>query len=201
MKKAIIIFVRHPELGKVKTRLAMDIGDAAALKVYVKLLHHTHDITYSLNCDKYVFYVDEIIENDLWDNSNYYKMPQARADLGGRMQQAFESLFLMGYTKVIIIGSDCPGLTNNHIEMAFEKLEKDADVVVGPAEDGGYYLLGLTQPFSQLFNNKNWSTNSVLADTIVDIGKSSKRYSLLQVLCDVDNGSDLARYQHLLNEI
>jgi uncharacterized protein len=183
MKNAIIIFVRKPELGKVKTRLAKDIGDEAALQVYKKLMLHTHNITAALNCHKYVFYASEIVENDLWDSSIYYKKAQAGTELGSRMQQAFDSLFLLGYNKVIIIGSDCPGLTANDIDNAFERLHH-TDVVLGPAVDGGYYLLGLTQPFPQLFTNKNWSTESVLADTIADIKQSRKQYSLLEKLTD-----------------
>jgi uncharacterized protein len=197
MKNAIIIFVRKPELGKVKTRLAKDIGDEAALQVYKKLMLHTHNITAALNCHKYVFYASEIVENDLWDSSIYYKKAQAGTELGSRMQQAFDSLFLLGYNKVIIIGSDCPGLTANDIDNAFERLHH-TDVVLGPAVDGGYYLLGLTQPFPQLFTNKNWSTESVLADTIADIKQSRKQYSLLEKLTDIDTLADLENYPNLL---
>ncbi len=197
MKNAIIIFVRHPELGKVKTRLAKDIGNEAALEVYKKLMLHTHNITSQLDCHKYVFYAGAIIENDLWDSSMYYKKAQAGNDLGSRMQQAFESLFLLGYNKVIIIGSDCPGLTANDIENAFEQLH-NTDVLLGPAADGGYYLLGLTQPFPELFTNKNWSTDTVLTDTIADIKQSGKQYSLLEQLTDIDTLADLENYPHLL---
>ena len=192
MQKAIIIFVRNPELGKVKTRLAKEIGDAKALQVYTELLQHTHTITSHLDCDRFVFYTDVINENDLW-NDGFEKKLQEGESLGDRMLLAFFELFQQGYSKIVIVGSDCPELTPFIIEDAFDKLDT-SDVVIGPSTDGGYYLLGLTKLIPPLFATKQWSTGTVLADTINDIALLRKSYSLLTELSDIDTAQDLARF-------
>ena len=191
MQKAIIIFVRNPELGKVKTRLAKEIGEEQALQVYTELLQHTHAITSQVDCDRFVFYTDAINKNDLW-NVGFEKRLQEGETLGDRMLLAFFDLFQQGYSKVIIIGSDCPELTSFIIEDAFDKLYT-SDVVIGPSTDGGYYLLGLTKLVPPLFTNKQWSTDTVLADTINDIDHLRKSYSLLTELSDIDTADDLYR--------
>lgn len=197
MNNAIIIFVRNPELGKVKTRLAREIGDASALEVYKKLLQHTHDITCNLNCHKYVYYAGAVTEKDLWDNETYFKAIQEGNDLGERMMNAFQALFEAGYKKLVIIGSDCPELSSSLIDKAFQLLES-SEVVFGPAADGGYYLLGLTQLCEKLFENKSWSTGSVMADSIHDLSGLKISYALLPVLRDIDTNADLKNFKQLL---
>jgi len=198
MKKAIIIFVRNPELGKVKTRLAKEIGDKKALQVYSELLQHTHDITIDLDCDRFVYYADYIGNNDLWESENYEKRLQEGENLGNRMMVAFFELFQQGYSKLVIVGSDCPELTTFVIEEAFDKLDT-TDVVIGPSSDGGYYLLGLTQLIPDFFKNKQWSTHTVLADTIKDTVALRKSCSFLTELSDIDTADDLRRYQQMMN--
>jgi uncharacterized protein len=198
MKKAIIIFVRNPQLGKVKTRLAKEIGDEQTLQVYTGLLQHTHDITSDLDCDKFVYYDDYINDNDLWESENFEKRLQDGDSLGKRMIVAFFELFQQGYSKIVIIGSDCPELTTFVIEDAFDKMDT-TDVVIGPSSDGGYYLLGLTQLIPELFKNKQWSTDTVLADTIKDTVNLRKSCSFLTELSDIDTADDLRRYQQMLN--
>jgi uncharacterized protein len=199
MKKAIIIFVRNPELGKVKTRLAKEIGDQETLKVYSFLLQHTHNMACNVDCDRFVFYADYINENDLWENENFQKKMQEGDSLGNRMMVAFFELFQLGYSKVVIIGSDCPELTPFIIEDAFDRLDI-TDVVVGPSTDGGYYLLGLTHLIPELFINKEWSTNTVLIDTIKDTVSLGKSCSFITELSDIDTADDLYRYQEMLKE-
>jgi uncharacterized protein len=197
MKKAIIIFVRNPELGKVKTRLAKQIGDEQALQVYKELLQHTHTITADLDYSKFVYYADSIAEKDLWESSLFEKKVQEGESLGDRMMLAFFELFQQGYSKIIIIGSDCPELTGFIIEDAFDKLDS-SDVVIGPSSDGGYYLLGLTKLLPDLFKNKQWSTDTVLADTIQDTVSLRKSCSFLTELSDIDTAEDLHLYQQML---
>jgi len=199
MKSAIILFVRNPELGKVKTRLARDIGDELALKVYKQLLVHTHAITCDLACDKYVFYTDSISQADIWNDKNYFKRLQTGNDLGEKMQQAFQALFNTGYDKVVIIGSDCPGLTSHLIESAFDLLDA-AKVVLGPAADGGYYLLGMTFMIEDLFKNKQWSTSSVFKDSIDNLIHKHIKYSILTVLHDIDTKEDLVQLNYEVSE-
>jgi uncharacterized protein len=197
MRKAIIIFVRNPELGKVKTRLAKEIGDEKALQVYTGLLQHTHDIVIDLDCDRFVYYADYINGHDLWENKYFEKRLQNGESLGNRMMAAFFELFHHGYSQVVIIGSDCPGLTSFVIEDAFDKLDT-TDVIIGPSSDGGYYLLGLTHLVPELFKNKKWSTDTVLADTIKDTISLKKSCSFLTELSDIDTADDLRRYQQML---
>ena len=139
---ALIIFTRNPQLGKVKTRLAESIGEEKALEIYRALLEHTQSITLNLDCDKFVFYDQNIENNDIWLESVYDKKLQFGVDLGAKMQNAFNQLFELGYKNCIIIGSDIFDFKDFHIQDAFYKLQF-SDVVIGPAEDGGYYLLGI----------------------------------------------------------
>lgn len=197
MKKAIIIFVRNPELGKVKTRLARQIGDELTLQVYSELLLHTRDTTCNLDCDRFVFYSENIVDSDIWDADRFEKKLQEGDNLGDRMMLAFFELFQQGYSKVVIIGSDCPELTSFVIDDAFDKLDSH-DVVIGPSTDGGYYLLGLTHLLPDLFKDKEWSTDKVLAATIKDVVRLKRSSFFLTELSDIDTAEDLHRFQQLL---
>ncbi|MDF1518193.1 MAG: TIGR04282 family arsenosugar biosynthesis glycosyltransferase [Lutibacter sp.] len=187
---ALIIFTRNPELGKVKTRLAATIGDEKALEVYKHLLLHTKSETKLLACDKFVFYDTSIIENDIWPETIYQKKIQSGEDLGEKMYQAFELLFSLGYKNCLIVGSDLFDLKKEIIDAAFQKLQEN-DVVIGPAEDGGYYLLGLKKLNSALFKNKDWGTSTVLTDTLKDL--NSQSVFLMETLNDIDTFEDLKR--------
>ncbi len=189
-KNAIIIFVRNPVLGQVKTRLAKTIGAEAALKVYKILLLHTDIICKDLDCDKYLFYVDEINADDSWNNRIYKKQLQSPGNLGKRMSAAFDLVLKNGCNKVLIIGSDCYELSRQLIENAFDRLEQ-TDIVLGPAVDGGYYLLGMKKHQPALFENILWSTSSVLSQTINTCNKYQQSYFLLPVLNDVDEEKDI----------
>lgn len=187
-KNLLLIFTRNPKLGKVKTRLAKTIGDEAALDVYKHLLNHTKQVTKNLSCDKAVYYSVKVRENDIWDATTYQKHLQNGNDLGIRMLNAFQQAFSTGYEKVVIIGSDLPDLTSEHINEAFEKLNSN-DVVMGPAEDGGYYLLGMKKLHANIFQNKNWGTSTVRKDTLNDLQNES--VFLLETLNDVDVFDDI----------
>lgn len=189
-KIALLIFMKNPVFGKAKTRLAKTIGDAKALEVYSILLEHTFKITTSLSYDKFIFYSDFITQNDIWKKNCYHQQLQEGDDLGKRMHSAFASIFSQHYEKAVIIGSDCYELTSEIIERAFDALDTH-DVVIGPAKDGGYYLLGIKSLQSALFQDKRWSTNSVLQDTINDIQKMKLKFALLETLNDIDEVEDL----------
>ncbi len=187
-ERALIIFTRNPELGKVKTRLAQKTGDRIALDIYKYLLAHTVEITRKIKADKYVFYSEEIIDNDLWDDGVYRKKLQQGDQLGGRMKNAFEQLFRLGYRNVMIIGSDIYELQQLHIEQAFETLENN-DMVIGPAKDGGYYLLGMNSFLPAIFEIGNWGGNTVFEDTMKAAAKA--RVCVLSERNDVDNFEDI----------
>ena len=187
--KALIIFVRKPELGKVKTRLAATLGNEKALAVYVELIEHTRAISRPANADKFIFYADSIEENDIWDEPGFAKMLQANDDLGGKMKAAFAVLFKQGYEHVVIIGSDCFELSTQIIDEAFKML-KQKEVVIGPAADGGYYLLGMKTLLPFIFENKHWSTEHVFQQTISDLQKENISFAELITLTDVDTEED-----------
>ncbi len=186
--KTLLIFTRNPELGKVKTRLAGGVGDEAALEIYKFLLKHTVSITQNLRVDKQVFYSEKIRSEDIWDTKKYIKRLQQGEDLGARMQQAFADAFNNGYRKAIIIGSDMYDISQSDLEEAFAALEKH-DFVIGPAQDGGYYLLGMKFLKPEVFQHKNWGTETVLEDTLNDLKDESVK--LLEVRNDVDYYEDI----------
>jgi rSAM/selenodomain-associated transferase 1 len=195
---ALLIFIRTPELGKVKTRLAKTIGNEKALVVYNDLLLHTMIETRAIKSDKFVFYDASINDNDIWSTECYKKKIQSDGDLGQRMQDAFETLFKMGYQNCVIVGSDLFDLKASIIETAFEKLVTH-EVVIGPAEDGGYYLLGLKRNNPLIFQNKNWGTDTVFKATMKDL--KGHQISLLETLNDIDTFEDLqrSRYNNLIS--
>lgn len=193
-KNALIIFTRNPEFGKCKTRLAKTIGDEATLNIYKFLLEHTATISKDTKADKYVFYSETIKKEDLWSTDIFRKKIQQGSNLGERMDNAFSELFQLGYEKIIIIGSDLLDLTSDHIDDAFQILN-DHDLVIGPAKDGGYYLLGMKTLHSKIFLNKDWGSSTVLKETINDIQNST--FSLLEELNDIDTFEDVKPHQEL----
>ena len=194
----IMVFVRNPELGHVKTRLAKSIGDQAALETYKILSKHTSKIISEIDSDQLIFYSDKIQDNDVWTATNCKKQIQTKGDLGQKMLTAFQYGFSLGYQKIIIIGSDLYSLSPRHIESAFEQL-KNYDVVIGPALDGGYYLLGLNFIIPKIFKQKQWSTSSVLKETLSDLKEFN--VNLLEPLNDIDTYEDLKKEPQLLKQL
>ena len=190
-KNLLLIFTRNPELGKAKTRLAKSVGNQTALGIYKFLLNRTKEVTQNLTCDKAVYYSVKVRNNDIWDTNIYQKHQQKGENLGFRMQHAFQNSFDTGYEKVMIVGSDLYDLTPNHINEAFTKLDNN-DVVIGPAEDGGYYLLGMKKLQPNIFENKAWGTETVRKDTLNDLQKVSVH--LLEELNDVDVIEDIENH-------
>ncbi|WP_411766553.1 TIGR04282 family arsenosugar biosynthesis glycosyltransferase [Winogradskyella sp. A3E31] len=188
----IIVFTRNPELGKVKTRLAKGIGDVAALDVYKKLLTHTEETILPINADKAIYYSVKVRDNDIWNNEAYLKYQQTGEDLGIRMLNAFKSAFKSGYKKVIIVGSDLYDLRATHLEKAFSALDQN-DYVIGPAKDGGYYLLGMTQLTGSVFKDKDWGTSTVCQNTLNDL--EGNKVHILETLNDIDFAEDLKPYE------
>jgi rSAM/selenodomain-associated transferase 1 len=193
VKCALIILIRNPVLGRVKTRLAVDIGNSNALMVYKSLLSYTREITSCINSSRLLFYSDVIDLNDDWEDTTYNKYLQSGNDFGEKMLNAF-NIALAQHELAIIIGSDCFELNSEIIELAFEKLKK-FDVVLGPARDGGYYLMGLKKSYPELFQDKNWSTDSVLSETLNTVKNLKLSYSLLPLLGDIDTLEDLKESQ------
>ena len=199
-KQAIIIFLKYPELGRSKTRLAATVGDQNALKIYKELLEHTHQITKNLSCDSFLFYDRESPNKMNWETEKYKHKLQVQSDLGGRMKNAFQEIFDEGYGNIIIIGSDCYDLSEDIINQAFNLL-KENEVVIGPALDGGYYLLGLTKMVNSLFEDVKWSTSEVLHATVKVLENQQLKYATTDPLSDIDVYEDLpASLKKLLEE-
>ena len=191
--RVLILFIRNPELGKVKTRLARNLGDAEALRIYKFLLDKTRAASMEVSAKRHLFYSNFIDEQDLWPNEHFHKRLQATGDLGKRMEAAFEQVFQEGAEKVIIIGSDCPELNGAILEQAFAALEQH-DFVLGPTPDGGYYLLGMNHFEPSVFREIEWSTETVREKTLKRIHDLDKSVFLLPELNDIDVAEDWEGY-------
>ena len=189
-KSLLIIFVKNLVPGHVKTRLAEDIGIDGALDVYQYLVEHTAEITEDLKVDKAVFYSEYVEIEDIWDDSQYKLLIQKGKSLGERMSNAFEKAFETGYEKVVIIGSDSIEISEKHLNDAFKQLD-DHDYVIGPAKDGGYYLLGMKEPSPSFFEGKKYGHDKVLKELLEEVAKTQKEFSLLDELSDIDTFQDL----------
>jgi rSAM/selenodomain-associated transferase 1 len=188
-EELLIVFVKNPRKGKVKTRLAESVGDEEALRIYNQLLQYTLDIVKPLEFDVQVWYSEYIPLNDIWDTIGVQKRTQVGKNLGERMKHAFDCAFDDHYKRVAIIGSDCAELTTGIIRDAFNEL-KSQDTVIGASKDGGYYLLGMDDHYHQLFDDKEWSSGSVYTETIASIEELNITYSELPRLNDVDTLED-----------
>lgn len=194
MKQALLIFAKNLVSGHVKTRIAATMGSETASAIYKSLLSHTKEVTNYLPVDKTIFYSSSIEVEDLWDNKIYKKQIQSGSDLGSRMQNAFEHSFEEGNAAVGIIGTDCFEITSAIIMNAFAWL-KAHDIVIGPATDGGYYLLAMKQMHGELFKDIAWSTSEVLKNTLAICDKLNLSVYLLPQLSDVDTEADLTDEQ------
>lgn len=184
---SLIVFIKNPILGKVKTRIAATTGEIKALEIYKQLLEYTQKTSLAFSGDRLLFY-DGSVQNDNFSEADFLKMSQKGKDLGQKMYNALS--YALGYCeKVVLIGSDCPTLTNKIIDESFEILNTN-DVVIGPSKDGGYYLIGMKNAIWDIFNDIDWSTNKVLNQTISKLKKANKTYKLLEELSDIDTEKD-----------
>ena len=188
-KSLLIVFVKNIILGKVKTRLAKTVGDNLAFEVYKELVDITEDCSKKVDADKHIYFSDVVI-NSKWVND--LKFVQEGKTLGDRMKKAFNNGFGQGYEKIILIGSDLPDISPEIIEESFSVLDQ-TDVVFGPAEDGGYYLVGMNKPNNFIFENKPWSESKLLKETLEELEEQKTNYSLLKMLNDIDTVEDLKR--------
>lgn len=191
----LMIFIKNPIPGRVKTRLGKDIGHDKAVVYYKKLLEITRLAAEETDADKWLWYGDFVNEADFWSPTVFTKKLQHQGDLGERMQMAFADAFKVGYKKVAIIGSDCPEMSAGVLNTAFDKLD-EADAVIGPANDGGYYLMAMKKPLP-IFNEVDWSTESVLSQTTAHLKKHGYTYQLLEELTDLDTVEDLKHFPNL----
>jgi uncharacterized protein len=186
----LIIFIKNSIKGKVKTRLAADLGEEVALKIYQKLTRNTLSVSAAVNT-AILLQFSEFIDHSTGFTGNRTSMSiQKGIDLGEKMLNAFIDGFEAGYRHICLIGTDCYGINPEILTNAFNAL-KNTDFVLGPANDGGYYLIGMNSPFSLLFRNKAWGTSSVLENTLKDITGNGYSFTLIPELVDVDTAADL----------
>ncbi len=193
-KNALIIFVKNPARGKVKTRLAKTHGEQKAYDIYLELLNIARENFLDVHAEKIVFYSDYVDKDDMWENEIFLKELQKGVDLGERRKNSFQWAINKGYRSIILVGTDIPFLGKKEINVAFEKLKKH-DVVIGPARDGGYYLVGLNKMYPALYQGISWSTENVFSRTIDKIKKLKLSYAILDVLNDVDHPPDLVEIE------
>ena len=173
-----------------KTRLAAKIGADAACDAYQKLVRIVLNRIDSIR-DVQLRYSPDDAESEMhsWLRRSWTLSPQGSGDLGERLTRAFAESFAEGVKRVVIIGSDCPWLSDGDIEEAWHALETH-DLVLGPAHDGGYWLIGLREPKPELFNGISWSTRTVLEQTLEHARAGGLRFRLLRELRDVDTLGD-----------
>ena len=183
----VIVFVKNIKLGTVKTRLAKTIGDFGAFEVYSELVKITEKATEALDIDKRIYFSNAVVDTK-WKNE--FKTVQNGTDLGERMLNAFKDGFESGYKRIVLIGSDLPDINSTHIKKGIEALAT-SDVVFGPAEDGGYYLVGLSKMNTAIFTNKPWSQSNLLEQTLQELHNNKVTVSTLETLNDIDTYEDL----------
>lgn len=190
----LLILVKNPIAGKTKTRLAESVGHEKALKMYHQLMEYTRDQALNLTDTKrMLFYSESVIEPDAWSPKDFEKRVQQGPGLGERMANAFKSAFAAGAKRAVIIGSDCPGVTAGLLKKALNSL-KENDLVIGPALDGGYYLIGMTKLHESLFQNMEWSTDQVARQTLKRASDLDLKVAELVPLSDVDYLEDWESY-------
>lgn len=207
---ALIIFIKNPQLGKVKTRLAATLGNEKALEIYHILMQHTQNITKELASEKYLYYSDFVDISDIWANDIYHKSIQIGGqDLGLKMAWAFKNALQFNHSKVVIIGCDCLELTNEIINEAYNQLIEN-EVVIGPAFDGGYYLIGFDfqkigkgceEVLKQVFLEKQWSHNNVCSEALTACEQLKLKVSKLPTLTDVDEEKDFIKSRNLVEDL
>ena len=199
MTETLIVFTRYPEPGKTKTRMIPALGAEGAANLQRKLTEHTLKQVKKLKSIRSVsseFHfaggTQQLMREWLGENLTYY--PQQKGDLGERMHSAFAQAFAAGINRVVTIGIDCPDIDEFLLDRAFELL-KQKDLVLGPAEDGGYYLIGLSRLIPELFVGIDWGSDRVLGQTTNISNKLGWEFDYLTTLNDIDRPEDLSIWE------
>ncbi len=198
------IFAKYWEAGKVKTRLAAGVGDKTAARVYQSFVKHlTHVLSEAGDRRELHFAPIEALHEFRSEIAPAWKLvPQSNGDLGQRMNQFFAAVFAkypLQNPKVVLIGTDSPWLDQTRIDQAFQALA-NCDVVIGPSEDGGYYLIGMNQPVPELFEGIEWSSDRVFSASIEILKNQGVKYLTLPIGYDIDERQDLIRFRDSIFE-
>lgn len=193
---ALIVFLKYPEEKKVKTRLAKDIGYRRAMELYRETASFVADsFSGQKNWKTFFFYTPEERREDILEwlgGRDAFFFAQEGESLGQRMSRAFGKCFSLGFGNVVIIGTDCVMITEEDVETAFSLLSGgDFEAVLGPATDGGYYLLGLRGETAAVFRDMRWSTSRVFEETVRRMEENGLRHAVMRELADIDEEKDI----------
>ena len=193
-REALLLFLRFPEPGRVKTRLIPRLGAVGAAEVYRRLVEDAAGKARALArpgllCAAFAEPPERLEEVRRWLGPLFLTVAQAEGDLGRRLEEAFTWAFKRGARRAVAIGTDCPGLTVSLLLEAFQNLALN-DAVLGPALDGGYYLIGLSRSIPEAFETIPWSTSSVLEATLGRLAAQGASFRLLEALRDLDTPED-----------
>jgi len=195
MDKALLIFAKQPLPGKVKTRLTPTFSFQEAAEIYRCMLSDTlNKLTDLSGVEKFLFFESSPGVEDFFQKNfpGIRMFPQQGAGLGDRLEKAFETVFALGFESAAVIGTDSPDLPLSYLAEPFRLLEEGgADVVFGPAVDGGYYLVALERPCPELFRDIPWSTNRVLESSLATAATVGLQVECLPVWHDMDTVEDL----------
>ena len=199
MTETLIIFSRYPEPGKTKTRIIRALGAVGAADLQRAMTEHTLKTAIALASDRQTAIEIQFAGGNIelmqsWLGTDRLYKPQAAGDLGDKMRSAFEDAFARGQQRVVIIGIDCPDIDSQILTQAFDSLLHN-DLVLGVAEDGGYYLIGLNSPQPQLFRHITWGTELVLKQTKAIAQQLNLKVDYLTTLADIDRPEDLKIWQ------
>ena len=188
----LIIFLKYPQPGLVKTRLGADIGNEKAAYIYKKFTEFILEEIKSNIYYQVIFYSPENKREEIvsWLGKDFEFYPQQGDDLGERIQHAFDYTFSRGAKRVVIIGTDNPLVSKDILQKAFSELV-NSQAVIGPCLDGGYYLLGLSNYSKDIFEGITWSSKKVLEQTISKLKKQGFQYKTLEKQFDVDDIQNL----------
>ena len=194
---ALIVFLKYPETEKVKTRLGKDIGKQRAMELYRETASFVADsFSGSKNWTTFFFYTPRERKKEVFEwlgDKEAFFFAQGTGSLGQRMSRAFEKCFSLGFRNVVIIGTDCVMMTEEDLQTAFSLLSGELfEAVLGPATDGGYYLLGLCRKTDAVFQDIQWSTSRVFKETERRMRESGLRHAVMRALSDIDEEIDIS---------
>lgn len=193
-EKCTLLFMKYPKKGQVKTRISRKIGDLITVELYKNFVLDLLSTLDKIETDLWVCFYPKASQKKLakWLGNKYFYIPQKGENLGQRMKNSFLEAFARGYRRVVVIGSDIPDLPGVFIKEAFSYFET-SDVVIGPATDGGYYLVGFRYDtfLLKVFEGIHWSTDTVFRETMTILEKSNRKVHILPEWSDVDTIDDL----------
>jgi uncharacterized protein len=193
----LIIFTRYPTAGRVKTRLISALGERGAMLLYRRLVEYTLDQSRNFEGSIEIrFTGGNLKQMKSWLGEQFYYREQKGMSLGERLTGAVAEAFSEEFKKVVVIGTDCPGLKIDHIDEAFRLLD-GSELVIGPAVDGGYYLIGFSNYYPELFHDISWGSSEVYRQTIKAANRLNLKIAVLEKLDDIDRPADLASWLNL----